>query len=94
MLEGSGLIVELVQHDEARALSTAAPGITDPFYVHGYFKAGVIVKDYDRLLAALRVGGVKIAHGPYEARPDRRANVIVEDNAGNLIHFFGPRPGA
>jgi catechol 2,3-dioxygenase-like lactoylglutathione lyase family enzyme len=93
VLEGNGLIVELVQHDQARALGVAAPGVTDPFYVHGFFKAGVLVEDFDRLLTTLRAGGVKIAHGPYEAKEGRRPNVIVEDNAGNLIHFFGSRPG-
>jgi hypothetical protein len=57
--------------------------------VHGYFKAGIVVDDYDTTLEALRARGVEIAMGPFPARPGQRANVIVRDNAGNLIQFFG-----
>jgi hypothetical protein len=38
----------------------------------------------------LEARDVEIAFGPYPARADQRANVIVKDNAGNLIQFFGP----
>jgi hypothetical protein len=31
----------------------------------------------------------KHTFGPYPARPGQRANVIVRDNAGNLIQCFG-----
>jgi catechol 2,3-dioxygenase-like lactoylglutathione lyase family enzyme len=46
--------------------------------------------DFDRALALLRERRVKIAFDPYPARPGQRANVIIEDNAGNLIQLFGP----
>ena len=67
VLEGDGLIVELIQHDSARPLTTAAPAAKEPLYIHGIFKVGVIVSDFEKTLA----------------------NVIVRDNAGNLIQFFG-----
>jgi catechol 2,3-dioxygenase-like lactoylglutathione lyase family enzyme len=89
VLEGGGLIVELVQTDAARALSALSPPISDPFKLHGFFKAGVIVEDFDAALALLKERGVPIAVGPFAAKEGRRANFIIKDNAGNLIHFFG-----
>jgi len=91
VLEGDGLIVELIQNDDAMPLSRAAPAMANNILVHGIFKVGVIVPDFDRTLATLRARQVEIAYGPFPARPDQRANVIVRDNAGNLIQFFGKR---
>ena len=91
-LEGGGLIVELVEHDSARALSAIAPRVGSNVLLHGFFKAGVIVDDLDRALATLRARGVEIAMGPFPARGAIRANVIIRDNAGNLIQLFGPAP--
>ena len=89
VLEGAGLIVELLQHKDARPLSTAAPGARENYKVHGFFKAGLIVEDLDRTVAALRSRGVEIAFGPFPKSAAQRANVIVRDNGGNLIQFFG-----
>jgi catechol 2,3-dioxygenase-like lactoylglutathione lyase family enzyme len=94
VLEGGGLIVELIQNDDAVPLSTAAPAVKSNMLVHGLVKAGVIVADFDKTLALLKERGVRIAFGPYPARGTQRANVIVEDNAGNLIQFFGREAGA
>ena len=89
VLEGDGLIVELIQHDAAKPLNSAAPNVKDPLYVHGIFKVGVIVSDFEKTLSTLKARNVEIAFGPYPARPGQRANVIVRDNAGNLIQLFG-----
>jgi catechol 2,3-dioxygenase-like lactoylglutathione lyase family enzyme len=89
VLEGNGLIVELLQLADALPLSRAAPGVAADYLVHGYFKAGIVVEDFDATLTALRERGVEIAMGPYPARAGQRANVIVRDHAGNLIQFFG-----
>jgi len=85
VLEGSGLIVELIQNDQA------APAGKDRVLVHGPFKVGAIVSDFERVLAQLKARGADIAYGPYPASADQRANVIVRDNDGNLIQFFGER---
>lgn len=90
VLEGGGLTVELLQRDDAVPLSKAAPSATANYQIHGFFKAGVIVDDFDRTLAALKARGVSVAMGPFPASETQRANVIVRDNAGNLIQFFGP----
>ena len=89
VLEGAGLLVELIQHDTAKPLGTVAPGVRGNVYVHGYFKAGLIVEDFDRTIAALRARGIEIAFGPYPKSATQRANAIIRDNAGNLIQFLG-----
>ncbi|HEU5219749.1 MAG TPA: VOC family protein [Gemmatimonadales bacterium] len=89
VLEGGGLIVELVQQEDAVPLSRAAPAVQDRVSVHGLFKAGMIVEHFDKTVALLRSRGVEMAYGPYPASKDQRANVIIRDNAGNLIQIFG-----
>jgi len=83
VLEGGGLIVELIRHDGA------APAGKDALLVQGIFKAGAIVEDFDKTVAALKARHVEIAFGPFPKRENQRANVIVKDNAGNLIQLFG-----
>jgi catechol 2,3-dioxygenase-like lactoylglutathione lyase family enzyme len=89
VVEGGGLIVELLHNAAAAPLRTAAPSITHTTQVHGVFKAGVVVEEYERTLATLRSRGVDIAVGPFPARAGQPANFIVRDNAGNLLQFFG-----
>ena len=83
VLEGGGLIVELVERDDAK------PGPSDAMRIHGIAKAGIIVADFDKTVALLKARRVEIAFGPFPATSAQRANVIVKDNAGNLIQFFG-----
>lgn len=85
ILEGGGLIVELLQHNAARP----SPEPRDGYKVHGIFKSGLVVDDFDRTIAALRARGVDIAYGPFPKSATQRANAIVRDHAGNLIQFFG-----
>lgn len=89
VLEGGGLIVELLQHNEAKPLRSIAPNVGENFKVHGFFKAGVIVDDFDRTITAFRARGITIVFGPYPKSATQRANVIIRDHDGNLIQFFG-----
>jgi len=89
VLEGNGLIVELLEHDQAVPLNVAAPGVKNDLLVHGVVKAGAIVSDFDGTVALLKQRNVQIAFGPYPATAHQRANVIIKDNAGNLIQLFG-----
>jgi catechol 2,3-dioxygenase-like lactoylglutathione lyase family enzyme len=91
VLEGGGLIVELVQHDDALPLSSVAPATKERMRIHGLFKAGVIVDDFEKTLAALKARGVDIAMGPFPARAGQRANVVIKDNTRNFIQLFGKR---
>jgi len=91
ILEGGGLIVELVHNEDAVPLSQAAPAIARNYLVHGIFKAGIVVDDFDKTIATLRARGVQIVIGPFPATAEQRANAIIRDNAGNYIQFFGAR---
>lgn len=88
VLEGGGLLVELLERKDAMPLSRAASGVAAGYQIHGIFKAGVIVDDFDRALELLKQRGVTIALGPFPARADQKANFLIRDNAGNLIQFF------
>lgn len=89
VLEGEGLIVELIQHDSAKPRRAAAPAANDAVMIHGIMKAGIVVEDFDKAIAALRAANVPFAFGPYPARSGQRANVIIRDPEGNLIQIFG-----
>lgn len=89
LLQGGGLTVELVQHDESVPLRNFLPEPKGALFIHGIFKVGVTVDDFDSTLAALRARGVDIAIGPFPKRADQPANAIIRDNAGNYIQIFG-----
>ena len=92
VLEGGGLMVELIRRDAAQALDKASGGkVKDNTLVYGFFKAGIVVDELEKTLAALKARGVEVAMGPYPAKENVLANVIVRDNAGNLIQFFGKK---
>jgi catechol 2,3-dioxygenase-like lactoylglutathione lyase family enzyme len=88
LLAGGGLEVELLRHEQA-VLPKDAAEMSSKVRVLGIMKAGFRVDNFDRTVAALRVRGVEIVMGPYPARRDQRANVLIRDNTGNLIQIFG-----
>ena len=87
VLEGGGLIVELIHNPAA----TAHPPAANPTLRHGFFKAGLVVEEFDATLTRLRDRGVEIAMGPFPARGGQRANFVIRDNSGNAIQFFAAR---
>ena len=90
VLAGGGLLVELIETEHSSTLSKAAPGIKDRTLIQGFTKTGLIVDNFDKTLAALRERNVPILMGPYPAHDSTGLrNFIIEDNAGNLIQFFG-----
>lgn len=89
VLEGGGLIVELIQIDDALPLNEVASSIDNNMLVHGIVKVGIIVEDFDKIVEILKERNVSIVLGPFPATADQRANIIIQDNAGNLIQFFG-----
>jgi catechol 2,3-dioxygenase-like lactoylglutathione lyase family enzyme len=82
-LAGGGLIVELIQ------LDSATPAKKDAELTHGIFKVGFIVDSLDKTVALLKARHVDIVLGPFPARQNAIANVIIRDNAGNLIQLYG-----
>ena len=57
VLEGGGLIVELIQHDEGLALTKLVSPVDDAVKIHGFFKAGVLVADIDATRRMLEARG-------------------------------------
>ncbi|HEX6218315.1 MAG TPA: VOC family protein [Sphingomicrobium sp.] len=91
-LGGGGLLVELIEQEGSVPLRQAAPQIDHDIKVHGMFKSGIVVDDWNGLLAGLKARGVPIAIGPFPSSPEQRANLIIRDNEGNYIQFFESRP--
>ena len=91
LLQGGGLTVELVRHDDAVPLGTLRTGPGGALFVHGIFKVGVFVTNYDAVLAGLRARNVPIVIGPFPERPDQPANFMIRDNAGNYLQILAAR---
>jgi catechol 2,3-dioxygenase-like lactoylglutathione lyase family enzyme len=90
VLAGGGLLVELIQTDEAMPLSKAASGIKAHQLIYGITKSGLIVDNFDETLALLRARNVPILIGPFPAHDSTGLkNFIIKDNDENLIQFFG-----
>ena len=89
VLEGGGLLVELIERDDAAPLASVAPGRSDAQQVYGIVKAGFVVDDFDATVERLRSRGVEILYGPFPAQADQRANLLVRDVDGNLLQIFG-----
>lgn len=89
VLEGNGLIVELIQNDDALPPEKFTPAIKHNILMHGIFKVGVMVDDLDKMIAMFKERGVEIFMGPFPSRADQRSNVLIKDNSGNIIQFFG-----
>jgi catechol 2,3-dioxygenase-like lactoylglutathione lyase family enzyme len=92
ILAGGGLMIELIEQRGATSLKQLAPQVQHDTMVHGVFKAGVIVDNWDGLVAGLKARGVPIAIGPFPASAEQRANLIIRDGDGNYIQFIDSRP--
>jgi catechol 2,3-dioxygenase-like lactoylglutathione lyase family enzyme len=89
-LQGGELFVELVQVDGAADLSRYLPPrqIAEGAgrqYIHGLFKAGAVVDDFNQAVATLRARGVAIVDGPRPTKSGQPANVTIRDYEGNRI---------
>lgn len=84
VVEGGGLTVELIHDPAARPR-----GVSRPELVHGPCKVGFLAKDFEKTVEELRARDVPIALGPFPASNNQRANLLIRDNAGNLIQIFG-----
>ena len=88
VLGAGNLLVELVSNDAARSLPSTDPAASERVLLRGPFKVGFMVDNLDAMVASLRARGADIAFGPYPASASQNANVIVRDNAGNLIQII------
>lgn len=89
LLEGDGMIVELIKDPDARPLKALSPPIERDYLVHGIFKGGIFVGDFNAAIARLKERGVAMAFGPFPATAEQRANAIIRDNEGNFLQIIG-----
>jgi glyoxalase/bleomycin resistance protein/dioxygenase superfamily protein len=88
VMAGGGLIVELIETD-ALPPGKAAPVVASPERSQGIFKVGIVVENLDQIIAVLKTRDVPLFLGPFPAKENGMRNLIIKDNAGNLIQFFG-----
>ena len=88
LLTSPGLEVELMSHTDATTHGNPMDA-NAKVLARGITKVGVRVTDFDAVVRTLRQRGVTIVLGPFPARRDQRANVVIRDNAGTLIQLFG-----
>lgn len=89
ILEGDGVLIELIQHAKAGDRNVLAPEATEAHLIHGIFKAGMIVDDLDGLYAGLKRRGAIIAYDIMPAKDVPMRSFVVRDPEGNLVQFFG-----
>ena len=91
VLAGGGLIVELIKNDKSIPVRQVAPGVAGPDLIRGIFKVGIIVDDLDTVVALLKERSVPVFLGPYPAKKNSMRQLIIKDNEGNLVQFFGKK---
>jgi methylmalonyl-CoA/ethylmalonyl-CoA epimerase len=88
ILEGDGVLVEVVHHKRAVSPRTLIKGYKDAYQIYGVFKVGLMVQDVDHTLQRLKANGVAIANGPFNDDALHLRSFFIRDNEGNIIQFF------
>lgn len=89
ILEGDGVVIEIIEHSKAKPRNLIAPTAEDSYQIHGIFKTGVIVADIDTTYRAIKGKGVAIAYDLMPAKDVPMRSFAVRDPEGNLLQFFG-----
>ena len=64
------------------------PEIKERDNLHGFFKMGFLVSNVDGLAAELKRRGAMLLSEPSDDRAFGVRQLLVEDNAGNVLKFF------
>lgn len=88
VLSSPELLVELSQHRRARSLQDYAGAATPGFLVHGFFKAGLFVRDLDRAVEVLKMRGVTSLGAVQSDPPNGLRWVLFRDPGGNFLQLF------
>jgi catechol 2,3-dioxygenase-like lactoylglutathione lyase family enzyme len=89
ILEGNGVLIEIIQHSKAQTRKSAAPTVTDAVQIHGIFKLGLLVGDIDAVYTGLKKRQVAVAYDLMRAKDVPMRSFAVRDPEGNLVQFFG-----
>jgi catechol 2,3-dioxygenase-like lactoylglutathione lyase family enzyme len=89
LLEGEGVLVELIQHREAKDRSAVAPSATEAYQIHGIFKVGMIVEGLEGIYSRAKEQHIPIAYDMMPAKDIPLRSFSVRDPEGNLVQLFG-----
>ena len=92
LLQGQGLLVELVEHSAAFDLAARVPEAKGRYLVHGPFKVGFFVRDLDATIARLKGRGATFKGSVYTDEVVRARSILVLDRDGNVIQLFEALP--
>lgn len=89
LLEREGSLVELLPLPDARARLEIDPSAASASRIHGFFKAGFVVRDIDGLHRQLQEKGVAFALALGEPGSAGLRMFQIKDPEGNLLQFLG-----
>lgn len=89
LLEREGSLIEMLQLPEARARLEVDPAATGASRIHGFFKAGFVVRDIDRLQQELQEKGATFSLPLGEPGSAGLRTFQLKDPEGNLLQFLG-----
>jgi hypothetical protein len=89
ILEGDGILIEMIQHSKAQPRKAVAPSVSDAVQIHGIFKVGVLVRDLDVIYSHLKKRNITIAYDFMRAKDVPMRSFAARDPEGNLVQFFG-----
>lgn len=89
ILESDFYLVELSQHKTGQSLKEAAPQIERDYLLHGFFKVGFYVKDFEAAINFLKENNVQFFGRIIEDEKHRIKFTLIKDNSGNILQVFG-----
>lgn len=87
VLASDTLVIEVLQHKDARPITAVGSRPAQAFLAHGIFKVGLYVSDFEAAVTHLRSAGVDFLGEPAEDGEVRY--VLFRDVAGNVFQVFG-----
>lgn len=88
LLQGSSLVVELVEHSEAFKLETRIPELQRRYLAHGLFKVGFFVEDLDKTVERLKNRGAAFKGTVFTDKVLGARSILLLDNNDNVIQLF------
>lgn len=89
ILESDFYLVELSQHKTGQSLKQAAPQIDRNYLLHGFFKVGFYVKDFESAVNFLKENNVQFFGRIIEDEKHGIKFTLIKDNSGNILQVFG-----
>jgi len=88
LLQGDGIVVELIEHTESFDVATRVPELEKRYLAHGVFKVGFFVTDLDSTVARLSKRGATFKGKAFTDKVLGARTAQLLDNSGNIIQLF------